>query len=71
MFVCTFSHNGRLAAKELWRSNDRKFVSIGSGGRFFRYRLRQCVVGAGAVVAKDIAIAESYVGNPAWRACLA
>jgi acetyltransferase-like isoleucine patch superfamily enzyme len=64
----TFSHGGPARGrKQLWRSTtigDR--VAIGSGATILPVQIcNNVVVGAGAVVTKDIAVAGSYVGNPA------
>ena len=64
----TFSRGGPARGrKELWRSTViGNRVSIGSGATILPVRIcDNVVVGAGAVVTKDIAIAGSYVGNPA------
>jgi acetyltransferase-like isoleucine patch superfamily enzyme len=64
----TFSHGGPARGrKELWRSTViGNRVSIGSGATILPVRIcDNVVVGAGAVVTKDIAVAGSYVGNPA------
>ncbi|WP_082637551.1 acyltransferase [Bradyrhizobium retamae] len=66
----TFS-TGRPAGgrKELWRSTTiGNRVSIGSGATILPVRIcDDVVVGAGAVVTKDITASGSYVGNPARR----
>jgi acetyltransferase-like isoleucine patch superfamily enzyme len=53
--------------KELWRATTiGNRVSIGSGATILPVRIcDDVVVGAGAVVTKDIAVAGSYIGNPA------
>jgi acetyltransferase-like isoleucine patch superfamily enzyme len=64
----TFSHGGPARGrKELWRSTViGNRVSIGSGATILPVRIcDNVVVGAGAVVTRDIAVAGSYVGNPA------
>ncbi|WP_426527704.1 acyltransferase [Bradyrhizobium sp. McL0615] len=64
----TFSHGGPARGrKQLWRSTTiGNRVSIGSGATILPVQIcDNVVVGAGAVVTKDIAVAGSYVGNPA------
>jgi acetyltransferase-like isoleucine patch superfamily enzyme len=69
MFVNdTFSTGGPAGGrKELWRSTTiGNRVSIGSGATILPVKIcDDVVVGAGAVVTKDIAVSGSYVGNPA------
>jgi acetyltransferase-like isoleucine patch superfamily enzyme len=69
MFVNdTFSTGGPTRGrKELWRATTiGNRVSIGSGATVLPVRIcDDVVIGAGAVVTKDISIAGSYVGNPA------
>ena len=64
----TFSTGGPAGGrKELWRSTTiGNRVSIGSGATILPVSIcDDVVVGAGAVVTKDIAVAGSYAGNPA------
>jgi acetyltransferase-like isoleucine patch superfamily enzyme len=64
----TFSTGGPAGGrKELWRATSiGNRVSIGSGATILPVSIcDDVVVGAGAVVTKDIAVAGSYVGNPA------
>jgi acetyltransferase-like isoleucine patch superfamily enzyme len=69
MFVNdTFSTGGPAGGRrELWRSTTiGNRVSIGSGATILPVTIcDDVVVGAGAVVTKDIAVPGSYVGNPA------
>ena len=69
MFVNdTFSTGGPARGnKELWRSTTiGNRVSIGSGATILPVSIcDDVVVGAGAVVTRDIAVPGSYVGNPA------
>jgi acetyltransferase-like isoleucine patch superfamily enzyme len=69
MFVNdTFSTGGPAGGrKELWRSTTiGNRVSIGSGATILPVNIcDDVVVGAGAVVTKDIMVAGSYAGNPA------
>jgi acetyltransferase-like isoleucine patch superfamily enzyme len=69
MFVNdTFSTGGPAGGrKELWRPTTiGNRVSIGSGATILPVRIcDDVVVGAGAVVTKDISVAGSYAGNPA------
>lgn len=69
MFVNdTFSTGGPARGnKDLWRSTTiGNRVSIGSGATILPVKIcDDVVVGAGAVVTKDIAVPGSYVGNPA------
>jgi acetyltransferase-like isoleucine patch superfamily enzyme len=69
MFVNdTFSTGGPARGnKDLWRSTTiGNRVSIGSGATILPVTIcDDVVVGAGAVVTKDIAVSGSYVGNPA------
>jgi acetyltransferase-like isoleucine patch superfamily enzyme len=69
MFVNdTFSTGGPAGGrKELWRATTiGNRVSIGSGATILPVTIcDDVVVGAGAVVTKDIAVPGSYVGNPA------
>ncbi len=69
MFVNdTFSAGGpSRGRKELWRATSvGNRVSIGSGATVLPVKIcDDVVIGAGAVVTKDIAIAGSYAGNPA------
>ena len=69
MFVNdTFSAGGPAGGrKELWRSTTiGNRVSIGSGATILPVRIcDDVVVGAGAVVTKDIDVPGSYAGNPA------
>jgi acetyltransferase-like isoleucine patch superfamily enzyme len=69
MFVNdTFSTGGPAGGrKELWRATTiGNRVSIGSGATILPVRIcDDVVVGAGAVVTKDITVAGSYIGNPA------
>lgn len=71
MFVNdTFSTGGPAGGrKELWRATSiGNRVSIGSGATILPVKIcDDVVVGAGAVVTKDISVAGSYVGNPARR----
>jgi acetyltransferase-like isoleucine patch superfamily enzyme len=64
----TFSTGGPAGGRrELWRSTSiGNRVSIGSGATILPVSIcDDVVVGAGAVVTKDIAVAGSYAGNPA------
>jgi acetyltransferase-like isoleucine patch superfamily enzyme len=64
----TFSTGGPAGGrKEFWRSTSiGNRVSIGSGATILPVSIcDDVVVGAGAVVTKDIAVAGSYAGNPA------
>ena len=66
----TFSTGGPARGRrELWRSTTvGNRVSIGSGATILPVQIcDDVVVGAGAVVTKDIAVAGSYAGNPARR----
>ena len=69
MFVNdTFSTGGPARGnRELWRSTTiGNRVSIGSGATVLPVKIcDDVVIGAGAVVTKDIAVPGSYVGNPA------
>jgi acetyltransferase-like isoleucine patch superfamily enzyme len=69
MFVNdTFSTGGPAGGRrELWRATTvGNRVSIGSGATILPVTIcDDVVVGAGAVVTKDIAVPGSYVGNPA------
>jgi acetyltransferase-like isoleucine patch superfamily enzyme len=69
MFVNdTFSTGGPARGnKDLWRSTTiGNRVSIGSGAVILPVTIcDDVVVGAGAVVTKDIAVPGSYAGNPA------
>jgi acetyltransferase-like isoleucine patch superfamily enzyme len=69
MFVNdTFSTGGPARGrKELWRSTTiGNRVSIGSGATLLPVTIcDDVVIGAGAVVTKDIAVPGSYAGNPA------
>jgi acetyltransferase-like isoleucine patch superfamily enzyme len=69
MFVNdTFSIGGPARGrKELWRATTiGNRVSIGSGATILPVTIcDDVVVGAGAVVTKDIIVAGSYAGNPA------
>jgi acetyltransferase-like isoleucine patch superfamily enzyme len=69
MFVNdTFSTGGPARGnKDLWRSTTiGNRVSIGSGAVILPVTIcDDVVIGAGAVVTKDIAVPGSYVGNPA------
>jgi acetyltransferase-like isoleucine patch superfamily enzyme len=69
MFVNdTFSTGGPAGGRrELWRATTvGNRVSIGSGATILPVTIcDDVVVGAGAVVTKDIALPGSYVGNPA------
>ena len=69
MFVNdTFSTGGPASGnKELWRSTTiGNRVSIGSGATILPVAIcDDVVVGAGAVVTRDISVPGSYVGNPA------
>lgn len=69
MFVNdTFSGGGPAGGrKELWRPTTiGNRVSIGSGATILPVRIcDDVVIGAGAVVTKDISVAGSYAGNPA------
>jgi acetyltransferase-like isoleucine patch superfamily enzyme len=69
MFVNdTFSIGGPARGrKELWRPTKiGNRVSIGSGAAILPVNIcDDVVVGAGAVVTKDIAVPGSYAGNPA------
>jgi acetyltransferase-like isoleucine patch superfamily enzyme len=69
MFVNdTFSTGGPAGGRrELWRATSiGNRVSIGSGATILPVTIcDDVVVGAGAVVTKDIAVPGSYVGNPA------
>jgi acetyltransferase-like isoleucine patch superfamily enzyme len=71
MFVNDTFSTGRPAGgrKELWRSTTiGNRVSIGSGATILPVRIcDDVVIGAGAVVTKDITASGSYVGNPARR----
>lgn len=71
MFVNDTFSTGRPAGgrKELWRSTTiGNRVSIGSGATILPVRIcDDVVIGAGAVVTKDIKASGSYVGNPARR----
>ena len=69
MFVNdTFSTGGPARGnKELWRSTTiGNRVSIGSNATILPVKIcDDVVIGAGAVVTKDIAVSGSYAGNPA------
>jgi acetyltransferase-like isoleucine patch superfamily enzyme len=69
MFVNdTFSTGGPAGGrKELWRATRiGNRVSIGSGATILPVTIcDDVVIGAGAVVTRDIAVSGSYVGNPA------
>jgi acetyltransferase-like isoleucine patch superfamily enzyme len=71
MFVNDTFSSGRPAGgrRELWRETsigDR--VSIGSNATIMPVRIvDDVVIGAGAVVTRDITAAGSYAGNPARR----
>lgn len=69
MFVNdTFSTGGPAGGrKELWRPTTiGNRVSIGSGATILPVKIcDDVVVGAGAVVTKDISVAGCYAGNPA------
>jgi acetyltransferase-like isoleucine patch superfamily enzyme len=69
MFVNDTFSTGRPAGgrKELWRATTiGNRVSIGSGATILPVKIcDDVVVGAGAVVTKDIEVSGSYVGNPA------
>ena len=69
MFVNdTFSTGGPAGGrKELWRATTiGNRVSIGSGATILPVNVcDDVVIGAGAVVTKDIVVAGSYAGNPA------
>jgi acetyltransferase-like isoleucine patch superfamily enzyme len=69
MFVNdTFSTGGPAGGrKELWRATTiGNRVSIGSGATILPVNIcDDVVIGAGAVVTKDIMVAGSYAGNPA------
>lgn len=69
MFVNdTFSTGGPARGnKDLWRSTTiGNRVSIGSGATILPVAIcDDVVVGAGAVVTRDISVPGSYVGNPA------
>jgi acetyltransferase-like isoleucine patch superfamily enzyme len=69
MFVNdTFSTGGPARGrKELWRATAiGNRVSIGSGATILPVTIcDDVVIGAGAVVTKDIAVPGSYAGNPA------
>jgi acetyltransferase-like isoleucine patch superfamily enzyme len=69
MFVNDTFSTGAPAGgrRELWRSTTiGNRVSIGSGATILPVTIcDDVVVGAGAVVTKDIAVPGSYVGNPA------
>jgi acetyltransferase-like isoleucine patch superfamily enzyme len=69
MFVNdTFSTGGPAGGrKELWRATTiGNRVSIGSGATILPVRIcDDVVIGAGAVVTKDISVVGSYIGNPA------
>ena len=69
MFVNdTFSTGGPAGGrKELWRSTTiGNRVSIGSGATILPVSIcDDVVVGAGAVVTKDIMVSGTYAGNPA------
>jgi acetyltransferase-like isoleucine patch superfamily enzyme len=64
----TFSTGGPARGhKELWRSTTiGNRVSVGSNATILPVKIcDDVVIGAGAVVTKDIAVSGSYVGNPA------
>ena len=64
----TFSTGGPARGrKELWRRTKiGNHVSIGSGASILPVEIcDHVVIGAGAVVTKDIALPGSYAGNPA------
>jgi acetyltransferase-like isoleucine patch superfamily enzyme len=69
MFVNdTFSTGGPARGrKELWRSTTvGNRVSIGSNATILPVKIcDDVVIGAGAVVTKDISVSGSYAGNPA------
>jgi acetyltransferase-like isoleucine patch superfamily enzyme len=69
MFVNdTFSTGGPARGnKELWRSTTiGNRVSIGSNATILPVKIcDDVVIGAGAVVTRDIAVSGSYAGNPA------
>jgi acetyltransferase-like isoleucine patch superfamily enzyme len=71
MFVNDTFSTGKPAGgrKELWRATSiGNRVSIGSGATILPVKIcDDVVVGAGAVVTRDISVAGSYVGNPARR----
>lgn len=71
MFINDTFSAGRPAGgrKELWRSTTiGNRVSIGSGVTILPVSIcDDVVIGAGAVVTKDITTSGSYVGNPARR----
>lgn len=64
----TFATGGPAGGrKELWRSTTiGNRVAIGSNATILPVRIcDDVVIGAGAVVTKDITVSGSYVGNPA------
>jgi acetyltransferase-like isoleucine patch superfamily enzyme len=64
----TFSTGGPARGhKELWRSTTiGNRVSVGSNATILPVKIcDDVVIGAGAVVTKDITVSGSYVGNPA------
>jgi acetyltransferase-like isoleucine patch superfamily enzyme len=64
----TFSHGGPARGrKELWRSTELgDNVSVGSNATILPVRIAAgCVIGAGAVVCRDLAVKGVYAGNPA------
>ena len=71
MFINDVFSTGRPAGgrKELWRETViGNRVSIGSNATILAVRIADdVVIGAGAVVTRDIATAGTYAGNPARR----
>jgi acetyltransferase-like isoleucine patch superfamily enzyme len=69
MFINDLFQNGGPACgdKELWRSTEiGDYVSIGSNATILPVKIcNHVVIGAGAVVTKDIKEPGVYVGNPA------
>jgi acetyltransferase-like isoleucine patch superfamily enzyme len=68
MFINDLFHTGGPAGKaELWRSTKLgKRVSVGTNATILPVTIcDQVVVGAGAVVTKDITVPGIYAGNPA------
>jgi len=64
----TFSTGGPARGhKELWRSTTiGNRVSVGSNATILPVKIcDDVVIGAGAVVTKDITVSGSYIGNPA------
>jgi acetyltransferase-like isoleucine patch superfamily enzyme len=66
----TFSTGGPARGqREIWRSTSiGNRVSIGSNATILPVRIcDDVVIGAGAVVTKDISVSGTYAGNPARK----